>query len=229
MLETPLQFLIISPPLFPFRFVLTYIPDLKWCHLAPMIQDGVFGPERKRSSGRPRWRLVDEKLGQEMDISSAFCIPVRSKTVKKTADADKEEWDIMDSPGPKVGGLKSPEATSDALQGSPRPIRKQPLRVRSAIKPMSGKLAIVKPTKTMPIQRFQEEDVIPSTLVSSTTDASSPRRRPHRMTPTKRQRSTPPRVSPRWSPKQQAKDDMEPVRKARRILASGTRRCALQS
>merc|ERR1712232_372209 len=64
---------------YKYWFVLTYIPDLKWCHLAPMVQDGHFGPERKRSYGRPRYRLVNEKHGKELDISSMYCIPVKSK------------------------------------------------------------------------------------------------------------------------------------------------------
>jgi hypothetical protein len=78
------------------RYVLTYIPDLKWCHLAPMVQDGTFGEDRSRALGKPRWRLVDESLCKEVDISSSFCIPIRSRPMRKTLDADKEEWDIVD-------------------------------------------------------------------------------------------------------------------------------------
>jgi hypothetical protein len=78
------------------RYVLTYIPDLKWCHLAPMVQDGTFGEDRRRALGKPKWRLVDESLCKEVDISSSFCIPIRSRPMRKTLDADKEEWDIID-------------------------------------------------------------------------------------------------------------------------------------
>jgi hypothetical protein len=78
------------------RYVLTYIPDLKWCHLAPMVQDGAFGEDRPRALGKPKWRLVDESLCKEVDISSSFCIPIRSRPMRKTLDADKEEWDIID-------------------------------------------------------------------------------------------------------------------------------------
>jgi hypothetical protein len=79
-----------------FRFVLTFIPDLKWCHLAPMIQVGTFGSDKRKAEGRPIWKLVDESLGKEVDISSSFCIPIKSRSMKRTQDADKEEWDIID-------------------------------------------------------------------------------------------------------------------------------------
>lgn len=184
---------------------MTYIPDLKWCHLAPMVKDGVHGPERKRSEGRPKWRLVEENLGKELDISSSYCIPVRSKALRKTADADKEEWDILDDNSSKnsVGDSKEETDTvSVAREGPRRTIRKQPMRARSAIKPMGGKLAVVKQPQTVPL-------------------GGSPRR----MTPTKkRMRDTPQRLSPK-----QSDNDMAPARKARRISSAGARRCALQA
>lgn len=189
-----------------------------------MIQDGIFGPERKRSHGRPKWRLVDEKLGKEIDLSSMYCIPVRSKAVKKTVDADKEEWDILD--GTPIDNtsteMKSLDALHDAGVANPRrTIRKQPLRARSAIKPLGGKLTVVKPMNTA--------------VLSSSPTAMNPSQQtfdlsphPQISTPRKRDRSTPPRVSPRWTPKESENDDMAPARKARRISNSGARRCALQ-
>lgn len=81
---------------YTYWYVLTFIPDLKWCHLAPMIEDGTFGSDKPRVEGRPKWRLVDESLGHEVDISSSFVVPIRSKSMRKTLDADKEEWDIID-------------------------------------------------------------------------------------------------------------------------------------
>jgi hypothetical protein len=186
------------------RFVLTYIPDLMWCHLAPMLKDGVFGADRKRSQGRPKWRLVDEKLGKELDISSSYCIPLRSKALRKTADADKEEWDILDD-SIKNGTVDANvvDPLSDTGEETHRIIRKQPMRARSAIKPMGGKLAVVKPPNVVP---------------------GSPRS----LTPKKkRTRSSSP---PRWTPKQNEHiDDLAPARKARRISSAGARRCALQS
>jgi hypothetical protein len=168
-----------------------------------MLQDGVFGPERPRSQGRPKWRLVDEKLGQELDISSTFCIPVRSKALRKTADADKEEWDILDdSPKSSTTDFNAADPASDAGDEPRRIVRKQPMRARSAIKPMGGKLAVIKPHQVVPVS-------------------------PGRTTPqTKRARSSTPH---QWTPKQTDFDDMAPPRKARLISSAGTRRCALQS
>jgi predicted GNAT family N-acyltransferase len=77
-------------------YVLTFIPDLKWCHLAPMVQDGTFGIDKPKACGRAKWRLVDESLGHEVDLSSSYCIAVKSRSMRKTLDADKEEWDIVD-------------------------------------------------------------------------------------------------------------------------------------
>jgi hypothetical protein len=37
-----------------YYYVLTYLPDLQWCHLAPMYKSGVFGEKAKQSEGRPR-------------------------------------------------------------------------------------------------------------------------------------------------------------------------------
>ena len=81
---------------YEYWYVLTFIPDLKWCHLAPMRKAGTFGEDRPRAKGRTKWILVDEKLGKEVDISSSFCIPIKSRSMRRTADADKEEWDIID-------------------------------------------------------------------------------------------------------------------------------------
>lgn len=81
---------------FTYWYVLTYIPDLKWCHLAPMTPCGVFSDEKSKSKGRTKYKLVDEKLGKEVDISSSFCIPIKARAMKRTLDADKEEWDVVD-------------------------------------------------------------------------------------------------------------------------------------
>jgi len=82
----------------PYFFVLTYIPDLFWARIAPLKRQGVF-PESKRYSkqhaGRPKWVLVPEQEAQELDVSASRCSMVKSFAVKKTADADKEEWDLI--------------------------------------------------------------------------------------------------------------------------------------
>jgi hypothetical protein len=199
-----------------------------------MVQDGVFGPERKRSNGRPRWRLVDENLGKELDISSMYCTPVKSKALKKTADADKEEWDILDGAGSKSAELKSCDVPIGDAANDPvsRPIRKQPIRARSAIKPMGGKKAVVKQIKRVPVQQENIREVIATPVQGSCKSplkpSSSPRRTPL-WSASKRTRSTTPRVSPRRTPKRKSADDLDPARKARKVNSSGARRSVLQS
>ncbi|VEU39172.1 unnamed protein product [Pseudo-nitzschia multistriata] len=134
---------------YKYWFVLTFIPDLKWCHLAPMVQEGHFGPDRKRSHGRPRYRLVDEKLGKELDISSCFCIPVKSKALKRTVDADKEEWDIIDGPVELVKDdavtdtISTLSESACAIGSTRKRLSKQPkFRARTPVKPLNGKIVI---------------------------------------------------------------------------------------
>lgn len=82
---------------YEYYFVLTFIPDLCWAHLAPLECVGVWGPEKPKAEGRPIWMLVDESEGKEVDISGSCCVPVRSRAMKRTADADCEQWDILDA------------------------------------------------------------------------------------------------------------------------------------
>ena len=82
---------------YEYYFVLTFIPDLCWAHLAPLECVGIWGSDKPKSAGRPIWMLVDESEGKEVDISGSFCIPVRSRAMKRTVDADFEQWDILDA------------------------------------------------------------------------------------------------------------------------------------
>ena len=89
---------------FEYYYVLTYIPDLQWCHLAPMRKVGKWGPEKPKAQGRPKWMLVNENEGKEVDISAANVGEiVRSRALRNNPDADKEQWDIPES-GPPVPG-----------------------------------------------------------------------------------------------------------------------------
>ncbi len=81
---------------FQYYYVLTYIPDLFWCHLAPMRSKGSFGTKWPKVKGRTRWVLVGEGEGKELDISASVCQIVKSRCMKRCDDADKEEWDIND-------------------------------------------------------------------------------------------------------------------------------------
>lgn len=213
--------------------MLTYIPDLMWCHLAPMIQDGVIGAERQRSEGRPKYRLVDEGLGKELDISSSFCIPVRSKALKKTADADKEEWDILDdnieSSSTNATSSAADPPTLEGRDEAHRKIRKQPMRARSVMKPMGGKLAVVvKPPPQGVVVGGPNSPPRRSSMTTTSSSTNSP------TTIVKRTRICSPPTTPKrsWTTSPKHTNDMEdmaPSRKARRISSSGARRCALQS
>eukprot|EP00966_Prymnesium_polylepis_P126764 2931555-Prymnesium_polylepis.1 len=80
----------------PYWYVLTFLPDLQWCHVAPLTQRGVF-VEPSPSAGRPRWMLVSEEEGGEIDVGAGRCHIMRALEMKKTQEnADEEEWDILD-------------------------------------------------------------------------------------------------------------------------------------
>ena len=79
----------------PYWYVLTYLPDLQWCHVAPLERRGVFPADAGVSAGRPRWMLVPEDAGAEMDCGAARCHIMDALEKKKTKEnADEEEWDI---------------------------------------------------------------------------------------------------------------------------------------
>jgi len=82
---------------FKYYYVLTFIPDLFWCHLAPLKSNGLFGESRPQSKGRPIWILVDENECKELDISASFCKIVESTATLGCCDADKEQWDISET------------------------------------------------------------------------------------------------------------------------------------
>ena len=79
---------------FEYYYCLTFIPDLQWCHLAPLRKVGTWGPGK---GWRHKWILVDESEGKEVDVSSTFCEPVKANPSKNSIDADEEVWDIPDS------------------------------------------------------------------------------------------------------------------------------------
>lgn len=120
---------------FKYFFVLTYIPDLQWCHLAPMKQVGRWGEDEPQAQGRPIWTLVGEEYAAEVDISASFCVPVRSKTMKGTVDADKEKWDIFESGGePSTASAALTRGRNHRVSMRSGPARES----RSATKPLSG-------------------------------------------------------------------------------------------
>jgi hypothetical protein len=67
-----------------------------------MRKVGIWGPSQRKCEGRPKWMLVDENEGKEVDISASYCEIVRSRAIKRTEDADEEQWDIMESGPPSA-------------------------------------------------------------------------------------------------------------------------------
>ena len=78
------------------RYVLTYLPDLQWCHVAPLEQRGLFESNKGPSAGRPKWMLVSEEQGGEIDVGAGRCHIMEAIEMKSTSEnADDEEWDIL--------------------------------------------------------------------------------------------------------------------------------------
>ena len=85
---------------YEFWYCLTYLPDLQWCHVAPLEKRGVFGdtpgPTGHLAEGKPCWMLVSEEEGGEIDVGAGRCHMMQALEMKGTkANADKEEWDIV--------------------------------------------------------------------------------------------------------------------------------------
>ena len=79
---------------YEYWFVLTYLPDLQWCHVAPLEKRGTFGAKHGASAGRPKWMLVAEEHGGEIDVGAGRCHIVQAKEMRSTKEnADEEEWD----------------------------------------------------------------------------------------------------------------------------------------
>jgi hypothetical protein len=112
---------------FEYYYVLTFIPDLHWVHLIPMRKVGVFGSKYPDSCGRPIWMIVGEEEGKEIDSTAALCKPVTALTMKNSADADKEQWDIYDNgelpPPPRFTPKVTPAAISAAVRLPGAPVR----------------------------------------------------------------------------------------------------------
>ena len=86
---------------YQYWYVLTYLPDLQWCHVAPLEQRGVFESSKGASAGRPKLMLVSEEQGGEIDVGAGRCVVMEAREMKKTKEnADEEEWDVL---GPAAG------------------------------------------------------------------------------------------------------------------------------
>ncbi len=104
------------------RYVLTYLPDLQWCHVAPLERRGTFGekssPAGHVATGHDRWMLVSEEEGGEIDVGAGRChIMEAIEMVRTRANADTEEWDIVGRAPPGWAEANSQEA----LKGKKKP------------------------------------------------------------------------------------------------------------
>lgn len=108
---------------FEYYYVLTFIPDLQWVHLIPMRKVGVFGPEHPDGVGRPIWMIVGEDEGKEIDTTASMCLPVTALTMKNSADADDEQWNIYDNgeipPAPRPAPAYNPRVAAMNLPDAP--------------------------------------------------------------------------------------------------------------
>lgn len=81
---------------YDYFYVLTFIPDLQWVHLIPMVKAGEFDDEHPEICGRPIWKLVGEDAGKEIDTTAGLCEVVTARTMNNSANADDEHWDVYD-------------------------------------------------------------------------------------------------------------------------------------
>jgi len=131
---------------FQYYYVLTYLPDLFWCHLAPMVPVGIFGPNRRNVEGRTKWMLVDEGEGRELDITGAVCEPIKSRSMRGCADADKEEWDIIDPNGTIIDKATYP--TSHLVHIGEEVTKKEVQKRRKNASTPASKVRSTKPKPT---------------------------------------------------------------------------------
>jgi hypothetical protein len=108
-----------------------------------MVQDGTFGPDKRKAEGRPKWKLVDEELGKEVDISSSYCIGIKSRAMKNTIDADREEWDIIDD-GSDAWGRNPTPRKFNRKQSSSSQLSVPRNRASAPIKPSAKRVRVMR-------------------------------------------------------------------------------------
>ena len=95
---------------YEYFYVLTYLPDLQWCHVGPLEKRGVFAAGSTRGRpGRDRWQLVPEEMGGERDCGASRCHIMEATEVKQTkesADEVSSNPNPNPNPIPKQGGAK---------------------------------------------------------------------------------------------------------------------------
>lgn len=108
----------------------------------------MFGPDKPKAAGRPKYMLVDETMGKEVDIAASFCIPIKARFMKRTLDADKEEWDIIDDGSMLTDRISSKRRSSigaDSFSTESSARKKAPsIQMLSAIFPGSSAIVSVR-------------------------------------------------------------------------------------
>jgi len=100
---------------YDYYYVLTFIPDLQWVHLIPMVKAGEFDEEHPEICGRPIWKLIEEDAGKEIDTTAAMCEVVTARTMNNSANADDEHWDVYErGETPPVLAALRPKTAVDA-------------------------------------------------------------------------------------------------------------------
>jgi hypothetical protein len=126
---------------YDYYYVLTFIPDLQWVHLIPMVKAGEFDDEHPEIRGRPIWKLVGEDAGKEIDTTAAMCEVVTARTMNNSANADDEHWDIYEKgETPPVLAALIPKTTADAPVKPKKPATSFALFCAEARSDMRGDL-----------------------------------------------------------------------------------------
>ena len=93
---------------YEYFYVLTYLPDLQWCHVGPLEKRGVFAAGSTRGRpGRDRWQLVPEEMGGERDCGASRCHIMEATEVKQTKES-ADEVSLSPSPSPNPSPNPSP-------------------------------------------------------------------------------------------------------------------------
>jgi hypothetical protein len=137
-----------NPPKYQYFYVLTFIPDLYWCHLAPMVPVDGSNPspasnkkgkkhERPNVASPPKsprdgvstetWKLVKEELGEEIDLSAKYCIKMPTKMLRNCEDADKEQWKVLPMPASICNTPESVAVKAEEIKEAPK---REPIIVR---------------------------------------------------------------------------------------------------
>jgi len=92
-------------------FVMNYDQEAEECRLGSMAAVGVFGERSGSRVGRPRWKVLTESgaLLEEIEVEAGQCNIIKAECVNKTADVEREAWDLESKDPPKKHKAKKPK------------------------------------------------------------------------------------------------------------------------